>query len=448
MKSIIRNWLRRAEVDRAVFYGVLASGWQLAFAPLTMVLIIRYLSPEVQGFYYIFISLVALQSFLELGLYVVVLNVASHEWAHLALDEKGRIVGDPNALSRLVSLGLFVFKWYAVGSMLFVVGVGTVGHIFLSQQTYQDIAWVGPWWALVVLSGILLWSMPFNSLLEGCNQVATIQKFRLSQLIMRNVALWLTLILGWQLWVVVAAMGAGVMRNVYLLGIEYRGFFKPFFSLPIGPRIDWKTEILPMQWRLGLSGMASYFLFQMFTPVMFHYHGAVVAGQMGMTMAVVAALQGVSLKWLQPKAPRFGMLISLKDYVGLDRLWWRTTRAVFVVALCAACGAWVLIYSLNVLNIPLAGRLLPPLPTALFFVATIFLAVGYCETVYLRAHKQEAIMVLSIVTSLLMGLMVWGLGSQFGPIGAASAYLIVFGGISLPWQTLILIRCRAKWHKV
>ena len=448
MKDIIKNWLRRAEVDRAVFYGVLASGWQLALAPVTMILIVRYLSPEVQGFYYTFMSLVALQSFLELGLSVVVLNVASHEWAHLALDGKGFIVGDPNALSRLLSLGRFVFKWYAVGSMLFVVGVGIVGYIFLSQHAYQDIAWVSPWWVLVFLAGLELLSMPFNSLLEGCNQVINIQKFRLSQLIIRNLALWLTLILGWQLWVVVAAVGAGVLRNMYLLGIEYRSFFKPFFSLPIGARIDWKTEILPMQWRLAVSGMASYFLFQMFTPVMFHYHGAVVAGQMGMTLAVVAALQGVSSKWLQPKAPRFGMLIAMKDYVGLDRLWWRTTRAVFVVALCGAFGAWVLVYSLNMLNIPLAGRLLNPFPTGLFFVATIFMAVGYCETVYLRAHKQESIMVLSVVTSMLMGVMVWGLGSRFGPIGAASSYLIVLGGISLPWETAIWLRYRAKWHKV
>ena len=197
-----------AEVDRAVFYGVLTSGFQLIFAPITMILIVLQLSPEIQGFYYTFMSLVALQSFLELGLSVVVLNVASHEWAHLSMDENGWIVGVSNALSRLVSLGRFVFKWYAIGSALFVVGVGIVGHLFLSQRAYQDIAWVGPWWTLVVLSGILLWCMPFNSLLEGCNQVKNIQKFRLSQLIMRNLVLWFTLITGGQLWVAVAAMGA------------------------------------------------------------------------------------------------------------------------------------------------------------------------------------------------------------------------------------------------
>ena len=448
MKSIIKAWLRRAEVDWAVFYGVLASGWQLAFAPITVVLIARYLSPEVQGFYYTFMSLIALQSFLELGLSVVVLNVASHEWAHLALDKKRCVSGDPRALSRLVSLGKFVGKWYAVGSMLFMIGVGIVGHIFLSQQTYQYITWVGPWWSLVFLSGLLLWCMPFNSLLEGCNQVVTLQKFRLSQLIVKNVALWLTLVFNWQLWAAVAAMGVSFLCNMYLFGIEYRSFFKSFFYQPIRYKIDWKTEIFPMQWRLALSGVASYFMFQMFTPVMFYYHGAVVAGQMGMTMAVVAALQGVSLKWLQPKAPVFGMLISRKNFIDLNRLWRRTARAVFFVALFGASCAWSIIYGLNLLNIPISGRLLPPLPTALFFAATIFMAVGYCETVYLRAHKKEPIMVLSIVTSLLMGLMVWLLGRRFGPLGAAAAYLIVIGGISLPWETVIFFRRRIEWHTI
>ena len=144
IKDEIRNWISRAEEDRAVVYGVLASCYQLGSAPITMILIVHYLDPEVQGFYYTFMSLVALQSIFELGLYVVVLNVASHQWAHLALDGRKTILGDVNALSRPVSLGRFVFKWYAVASLLFGVGVGIGGYIFLSSKNHQEIAWVSP----------------------------------------------------------------------------------------------------------------------------------------------------------------------------------------------------------------------------------------------------------------------------------------------------------------
>lgn len=412
-----------------------------------MLLILSYLTPEAQGFFYTFGSLVALRSFVELGFYVVILNVASHEWAHLRVDGKGRIVGDPNALSRLVSLGRFVFKWYAAGSISFVVIVGTVGQIFLSQEVYQGIAWIGPWWVLAGLSGLLMWSLPFSSLLEGCHQVTTIQKFRLSEIVLRNLILWLTLMLGWQLWAVGAAAAASLIVNVYLLAIKFRVFFDPFFNLPTGPRIDWKTEIFPMQWRLALGGTFSYLFFQMFCPVMFHYHGAVVAGQMGMTMSVVSAILGIAMNWLTPKVPSFGALIARKDYGTLDDLWWRSTRASLAVTIAGGLLAWLVIYGLNVLNIPLAGRLLSPLPTGIFLLAIVFMSVGYCQTAYLRAHKQEPLLPLSVVTSLLMGIMVWGLGSQFGPIGAAASYLTVTVGISLPWQTAIFIRFRSKWHK-
>ncbi len=447
MKDMLRVWLRRAEVDWAVFYGVLASVWRLMSSPITMLLIGRCLTPEMQGFYFTFGSLLALQSFLELNLTIAVLNVASHEWARLKLDEAGEIVGDPDALSRLVSLGRFVFKWYAVACVLFVVGVGTGGYIFFKQDPHPGVMWEGPWWGLVILSSLLLWSLPFNALLEGCNQVTTIQRFRLSQSVLGNLALWPTLALGGGLWAAVAVTAVGMLRGMYLFGVQYRRFFKPFFSQPTGQQMNWKTEVWPMQWRLGLSGIFSYFMFHLFNPVMFHYYGAAVAGQMGMTMSIVSVLREVALKWLQPKVPRFGMLIARKDYTDLNRLWWRTTRASVAVAGAGALAIWLVIYGLNALNVPLVERLLPPLPSGLLLLGTIFMSLGYCYAVYLRAHKQEPLVVLSAVTSLLMGLLVWWLGSQFGPIGASVAYIVVVGGISLPWQTVIWFRCRAKWHK-
>jgi len=145
MKDVLHIWLRRSEVDWAVFYGLLASGWQFLSAPITAVLIRRYLAPEVQGFHYTFGSLLALRSFVELGLYVAILNIASDGWALLGLDAEGRIVGHPDALSRLVSLGRSMSKWYAVASAFFVIGVGVGGYIFFSQGSYRGIVLEEQW---------------------------------------------------------------------------------------------------------------------------------------------------------------------------------------------------------------------------------------------------------------------------------------------------------------
>lgn len=448
LSNTIRVWLHRAEVDQAVMFGVMARIWQLLTGPISLLLIARYLTPELQGFYYTFGSLIALQSFVELALYLVIINVASHEWAHLRLDEEGRIAGNEKALSRLVSLGRFIFKWYAAASALFVVGVGIAGYIFFSQETYSGIIWQGPWLTLLILTGLLLWALPFNSLLEGCNQVVAIQKFRFNQAVLSSLALWLTLGLGGGLWAVAVSAAVNVLRDMCLLGWQYRRFFKVFFKPASGPRICWKTEILPMQWRLALSGMVSYFAFSLYNPVMFHYHGAAVAGQMGMTLMIMMAVQSVALMWVHTKVPRFGMLIAKKDYVGLDRFWFRTSLVSLAVASSGSGAAWLLVYGLNALNFPLAERILPPLPTGLFLLGAIFMQISQCQTAYLRAHKQEPIMVMSVTCALLIGLLVWLLGSRFGPVGAAISYLGVVAGLIVPWETYIWFRCRAEWHRV
>ena len=437
--------LRRFEVDRAVAFAVLTRLWQSLTGPVTLLLMSRYFTPEVQGYYYTFASLLALQSFLELGFYLVIINVASHEWAHLELDENGHVVGSPDALSRLVSLGRLIFKWYAVASALLVAGVGTVGFLFFSQTPESAVHWQTQWWTLVLLTALLLWVLPFNSLLEGCNQVATINRFRFSEAILSTAALWAALALGAGLWAAVVAAAVKLLRDLYLILVQYRHFFAPFFTPPTGARMNWRAEILPMQWRLALSGVTSYFAFSLFNPVMFHYHGPVVAGQMGMTLMMVMAVQGMALAWIYPKVPRFGILIEQRDYAALDRFWLRTSLVSLAVAAIGAAAVWLLVYGLHAWQVSLAERLLPPLPTGLFLLAMILMQISQCETAYLRAHRQEPIDVLGVTSSLAIGLLVWLGGSRFGPLGAATGYLLVMSA-ALIWESLIWYRCRARWH--
>src|SRR3989338_2896675 len=91
-------------VDRAVLLGILTRLWSIVAAPLTMLLIAYKFSPQLQGYYYTFFSMIAFQLFIELGLSNVIMQFASNEWAGLSFDKAGRIVGNKDALSRLQSL--------------------------------------------------------------------------------------------------------------------------------------------------------------------------------------------------------------------------------------------------------------------------------------------------------------------------------------------------------
>ncbi|MEY3775463.1 MAG: hypothetical protein RLZZ129_2243 [Verrucomicrobiota bacterium] len=435
----------RLAIDRGVGYLLAARICQIGFYGLAMVMIVRHLSPEEQGFYYTFFSLLSLQGFVDLGLAIVIINTASHEWPRLRAAHDRRIEGDPEALARLASLARVAVKWFGVGAIVFVPAVGLTGWYFFSRNASAAVAWQGPWLALVVLTAMVIALTPFNAILEGCNQVAQINRTRLQQTILEGSVLCLGLLLGAGLWVGAIALLARLGRNLVLLFGEYGGFFGSIRRGAAGQGIDWRVELWPMQWRLGVSGLVTYFLTSLYNPVMFHYHGAGVAGRMGITLQMTLGLTIVATSWVTPKVPRFGALIAQKNYAELDRLWLRSSGISLAMMALGAAGLWVGLWGLGVLQPALADRVLPPLATAIFFLAAIVAQAVQCLVFYLRAHKREPIMLASVSICVVTGLLVWWWGSQWGPVGAAAANLLVIclGGA---WIGGIWRHCRRIWH--
>jgi hypothetical protein len=440
-----RLWARLG-VDPATAFGLVTRVAQLAAAPVTLVLIARGFSPDVQGYYFTFASLLALQSFVELGFSIVVTSVASHEWAHLGLGAEGEVVGDLVARARLHALARLVARWYAAAAAVFALGVGAGGWVFLSRSSaLAPAAWKGPWLAAVALSAALVWLTPMVSFLDGCDQYAVTNRYRLALSVLAALATWSAILAGAGLWTAVAAAAMNVSTMAVLVRLRYRRFFRSLSAVPARGQLHWASEIWPMQWRLALSGIVNYVAFSLFNPLMFAYRGAAVAGQMGMTLAAVRGIQLLGQSWIETKVAGFGALIARRQFAALDRLFYR--RAAFSVGVTAAGGLalWTLVAALHATGHPLARRLLDPLPTALFAGAAVLTQASIAMSAYLRAHKRDPVMVVSIVSSLAIGGAVTLLGRRFGPTGAAAANMAVWT-LTVVWQGRIWERCRREWH--
>jgi len=447
LNALLRQVLRRAEVDRAVIFGVLTKIWQSLFALITVWLIASYFTPELQGYYYTFVNLLALQVFMELGLGIIIIQFASHEWSKLGLDKRGRIVGDPGALSRLVSLGRFALCWYSIAGGILSVGLVLGGYFFFSQlSSYPGISWVGPWLILCLLTAMKLCFLPFWSLLEGCNQVSNVYFYRFINAIVIGVSLCAAIMLRVGLWAAGTAVACELVWSGVFLFWRYRQFFNHFLSQPSGQRISWWSEIWQMQWRIALSWLSGYFIFSLFTPATFYYYGAAAAGQMGMTWSLVSGLSGISSMWVLTKVPRFGVLIAQRKYEALDRLFFRSAAVSFIIACLGAIAIWVITYFLHFYNHPLSLRLLPSLPTGLFLLATVLMQISYPQSAYLRAHKKEPFLTVSVFQGILTALSTLLLGSHFGATGMAVGYLGVIAFFVIPYGTVIWLRRRAEWH--
>jgi len=433
-------------LNPAVVFTLLTRAWQAVAGAVTLVLIAYFFSPEVQGFYYTFSSLLALQAFVELGLYIVIVNRASHEWSKLRLDDAGAAAGDAAALSRLGSLTRFIGRWYIVVSLLFVLGVGIAGYVFFSQSRSTNVAWEAPWATVVALAGVQLWLMPFLSLLEGCNQVVALNRFRLAQAVVESFTIWVLFVAGAELWVVAGSLAIRILATLYFLVRRYGRFFRSILAVRVEQRIRWREELWPMQWRLAAQLVVNSIAFSLFTPVMFYFYGAEVAGQTGMTLQFIGVVTTMAHAWVETKVPHFGALVVRRDYAELDRIWWQASKLSYGFAIAASLIIWLTVLVLDGLGVEFAARILGPLPTALFLMAYGLTHVTHFQALYLRAHAREPFLMLGVLGGLLIAVLVFVFGSTYGPTGAAASFLAVIALLIVPMGTMIWLRRRAEWQ--
>lgn len=451
LKSISRSQrlLRRLEVDRAVFFGLLTRLVTLAASPISALLIATRFTPELQGYHYTFVTLLALQAFIELGLGTVIQQFASHEWAKLRLDPNGGISGSPDALSRLSSIARIGVAWFGAGSILLSIGLAIGGLRFFGTSPGGHVGWRSPWLALSVVTGIVLFLQPALSILEGCNQVRKVYAFRFVQTLISVAVGWASILLGARLWTAPIVSVGALICTVYFLATRYRRFLTTLlFTAPPGPVISWSQDMLPMHWRIAITWISGYFCFSLFTPVLFKYHGAAVAGQMGMTWSLVGVIAAVATSWLSPRIPQFAILAAGRRYGDLDHLFWRITIIVILVAVAAAVGIVAVVLWINAASLPiarkLAARLLPPLPVALFAAGQVLLVAATPFASYLRAHKQEPLMYLSVTQAAMVGVSTVVLGKHFSGLGIAVGY-VASNAILMPMVFLIWYRRRRSW---
>jgi len=428
----LHTFRRWAGVDQAVFFSNAAQMMRLVTGPITMVLVLRYLTPEIQGYSYAFSGVVAMQVFLEMGFSQNILQFASHEFAKLRFTPAQTLEGDPVARSRLISLGRLAFGYYAVAALIVLFAIGIGGHVFFTVSGHHGVAWQGAWWIIAVTAALSLAINPAWSLLDGCNQVAVIAKFRFWAALGSFTVNALALIAGAGIYA--SAIGAvfSLLLSVGYLGLRWKPFFGQFLDHPRHGQVSWTHEIWPFQWRIAVSWMSGYFIFDMINPIAFYFCGPVEAGRLGMSLQLVRMIYNVAITWVNTKAPRFGMLIAARAWQELDSLWRRSTLQSIIFCLLGMISFLVVI--------PFIGHLLPKVPARLApfgvnawlggaMVVQILISSMAME---LRAHKREPYMWLSVANAALSVSFILPLVWYWGIYGEAMGYALAIWVVLVP----------------
>ena len=438
----VKDRLRQLQVDRSVIYAVGSRAWQFLSGPLTMWLIAKHFSLPLQGFFYTFGSILAMQLFFELGLGTVLINLVSHEWASLSRSHDGTVEGNAEAKDRLSTLNHITSRWYLVCAVLFVVGTGWSG-VWLFSEKQSPISWQWPWWTVVVLTAASLRYLPKIAMLEACGQIRQVNQNRFLQAIAGSIAVWGAILLDLSLWTCVASAAVKLIAEIVLVEFRYRAMFQSL-SGQSHSSFDWWGEAWPLQWRIAIQSAALWFANYLSTPVMWKYHSEAEAGRMGMTMQIVTAIQAGALAWFQTRVPTFGTLIAAKEFSSLDQLFRKitfvTTASILLVGTCVLGGLEFLLAWFP----DFADRFQPTGVTALLIAAVAVNHVILCEGLYIRAHKKDPFLVLGTTIYLLTGTSVWYFGKEYGALGVAIAWLSVTALVYLPLNSRVWFLERKK----
>ena len=385
-------------LNRDFLFTFLNQFWRIISGPLVLLFIPLYLTPMEQGYWYTFISIGALGLFADLGFSNIVLLFASHEFAHLSFDENKNYIGDEEHVQRLAAFFRFSVKWVARAVLVVFPLIIIGGYFFLLKKQETDIVWVRPWLIYAVASSLTFIYSSFVYFFEGCDSVMITQNIRLQVAISVSFAMLLGLFWGVHLYALAISSAVSCIIGCCFLFKKFHVPIQQLWEISRTTSYNWWPEFSGLLWRYAISWSSGYFLFQTFVPITFHYHGPVVAGKVGISIALWTAAYNISTTWLVAITPKINMLVSEQSWNKLDKLFDGNLLKAISTFFIGGSTFLFLFYEFYD-QIPLLHRFLPF--KAMF---TLFLS-WFCQVlvnglaIYLRAHKKEPMMVLSAVSA-------------------------------------------------
>lgn len=454
LNNIGVNAARKIGMDKSIAYTS-GNGVISAFIGVfSVVLYATCLSKEEQGYYYTFASVLAIQGFFELGFTGIMTQFVAHEHAHLSWNNDNiGLNGDDRYRSRLASLLHICVKWYSVVAILFLVSLQLAGTFFFEEYGKdENVVWKTPWIIISAMSAWSLFTAPLFSFMNGLGLVKDMAKLNFYRTIVNTVILWGCLLTGLKLYsMAISTVISAMFVILYFVTHNFLKILVGIWETEIEVHVSYMKEIFPYQWRIALSWMSGYFIFNFMNPVIFATVGPVAAGQFGMSLNVLNQIRNFAMSWITTKIPVMSRLIEMKEYFDLDKLFKKTVIQEVCVCVALLCGFWITIVFLRETlfsfgDSVLSERFLDYLPLLLISVPVVLQAVTDNFATYLRCHKQEPFLIYSIVNGGASAVSILVLGKMWGLYGITGSYCFL-AVLFFPWGYWIYKTKKIEWHK-
>lgn len=448
MLNNIKLITQKLGIDRAISFTLVTQLLTTARNVVAIVLVIKFLTATEQGFYYTFTSILAIQIFFELGFSGIITQYAAHEVANLRWDANV-LTGNEVHQSRLNSLLHLTTKWFSVMAILLLITLLIGGFVFFYYfaPKHEEVDWQWPWAMMATTTALSLMVSAALAFYEGLGKVESVAKLRFYSLFVTTTVFFTSLCLGAKLYAYAFTNIAGLsVSTIWLFSPFVKKTFSHIWNYKIRLHIiSWRKEIFPYQWKIALSWMSGYFLFQLFNPILFSTVGPKPAGQMGITQAALSGVFGLANSWFSTKVPIFSGYIARKEYKMLDIVFNRTIKQALFVMLSCLFVLFSFYTLFHFYKLDMVERFLPYIPFLLLALASVTLFITNAMATYLRCHKEEPYLVASVCSGIVNLSLMPYTSKHYGITGMILGYLLIVI-MGLIWGYCIFVNKKKQWH--
>ena len=357
-------------------YTFFGNGVKLASGPLILLAISSELSAEQIGFYYVFISVVALKSLLELGITNVLKQHIVHE-------------GDNH--SKISELINFNYHWFAVISLLFLFFCLFLSE-FLFFEYSGEIKWEIPWTATSLFSCASLLLMSLHVISDSAGQQVLLRRSIAISSVGYCFVLLISLINGLGLYSIPMAILVSEVLLAYLL----RGvFLESKIHIKYEPKnlIKIFNEILPLLSKVAIVWFVGYFYWNGFSLISFKFLGPEAAGLILFSIALVKSVNDICTSLVISQMTIYSEYIAKKEINKAFSIFKKTALIGLTLLVCGYVLIFLAIWRLpefylfeKLMDVTNIRQLM------LFFITVYFIT---CCNNFVRCFKIEPFVYLS-----------------------------------------------------
>ena len=382
-------------VDQKVAIFLSSKIFSYSAYPITLFFLIKYLTPEQQGYFYTFYMLLALSMFLELGLGIVLTNIASHEFAKLKWSKNNFLIGDENSLNRVKSLIKKTILWYLCIASIFFILMIPVGIILFSDISINLFK---SWMLLVFVFAPGLVFSPILSILQGFQKIKEVQFVIFLQTFFSIIMFWLGLFFGYGIdALAIQFLVQNTISFIFII-FSYRNLIKSSFLFS-GKVFSWRKEVFPLQIKTGLAWAIGYLGLNLMVPFVMKIFGPEIAGQLGMSIRIAEVISVVCLAWTNTRVPQMGRLIAERNFLSFKNLFYRSLKSIVLIGFILLLALFSILYFLELYNYSfLLDRILNIKLIFLLMLGYYSFSISNYLSMSIRAFKVEKMIIPNLIS--------------------------------------------------